>query len=81
MYQNMRVIDSYVDLTWCRLPIIEVVKVKERIVLGEIHLSTTRRHSSMGSHTVICHPTEVTEAFTPTGQVCTRFIDPVMMKG
>jgi len=29
----------------------------------------------MGSHSVICHPTEVTA--TPTGQVGTRFIDPV----
>jgi len=41
------------------------------------------RHLSMGSHSVICHPTEVTFtfAFTPTGQVGTRFIDPVRMKG
>ena len=32
-------------------------KVKERIVLREIHLRTTRRHLSMGSHSVIClHP-------------------------
>ena len=53
------------------------VKVKERIVLREIHLRTTGRHLSMGSHSVICHPT----AFTPTGQVGTRFIDPVRMKG
>jgi len=36
------------------------VKVKERIVLREIHLRTTGRHLSMGSHSVICHPTEVT---------------------
>jgi len=56
------------------------VKVKERIVLREIHLRTTGRHLSMGSHSVICHPTEVT-AFTPTGHVGTRFIDPVRMKG
>jgi len=35
--------------------------------------------SSVGSRSVICHPTEVT--FTPTGQVGTRFIDPVRMKG
>ena len=56
--------------------------VKERIVLREIHLRTTGRHLSMGSHSVICHPTEVTApAFTPTGQVGTRFIDPVKMKG
>jgi len=54
------------------------VKVKERIVLREIHLRTTGRHLSMGSHSVICHPTS---AFTPTGQVGTRFIDPVGMKG
>ena len=55
------------------------MKVKECIVLSEIHLRTTGRHSSMGSHSVICHPTEV--AFIPTGQVGTRFIDPVRMKG
>jgi len=36
------------------------VKVKERIVLREIHLRTTGRYLSMGSHSVICHPTEVT---------------------
>jgi len=35
-------------------------KVKERIVLREIHLRTTGRHLLMGSHSVICHPTEVT---------------------
>ena len=56
-----------------------LVKVKERIVLSEIHLRTTGRHLSMGSHGVICHPTEV--AFTPTGQVGTRSIDPVRKKG
>ena len=54
-------------------------KVKEHIVLREIHLRTMGRHLSMGSHSVICHPTEVT--FTPTGQVGTQFIDPVRMKG
>jgi len=31
------------------------VKVKERIVLSEIHIRTTGRHLSMGSHSVICH--------------------------
>ena len=36
-------------------------KVKERIVLREIHLRTTGCHLSMGSHSVICHPTEVTD--------------------
>jgi len=35
------------------------IKVKERIVLSEIHLRTTGRHLSMGSHSAICHPTEV----------------------
>ena len=35
-------------------------KVKECIVLCEIHLRTTGCHLSMGSHSVICHPTEVT---------------------
>ena len=34
------------------------VKVKERIVLSEIHLRTTGRHLSMGSHSIICHPTD-----------------------
>jgi len=59
-----------------------MVKVKERIVLREIHLRTTGRHLSMGSYTVICHPTEVTAPLSPpTGQVGTRFIDPVRMKG
>ena len=59
------------------------VYVKERIVLREIHLRTTGRHLSVKSHSVICHPTEVTSvpAFTPTGQAGTRFIDPVRMKG
>jgi len=39
---------------------LSIVKVKERIVLREIHLSTTGRHLSVGSHSVICHPTVVT---------------------
>jgi len=58
---------------------IKVKKVNERIVLREIHLRTTGRYLSMGSHSVFCHPTEVT--LTPIGQVGTRFIDPVRMKG
>ena len=41
------------------------VKVKERIVLREIHLRTTGRHLSMGSHSVICHLTEVTAPPSP----------------
>ena len=41
------------------------VKVKERIVLREIHLRTTGRHLSTGSHSVICHPTEVTAPPSP----------------
>ena len=36
------------------------IKVKQRIVLSEIHLRTTGRHLSIGSHSVICHPTELT---------------------
>jgi len=40
-------------------------KVKDRIVLSEIHLRTTGRHLSMGSHSVICHPTEVTAPPSP----------------
>ena len=43
---------------------------KERIVLREIHLRTTGRHLSMGSHSVICHPTEVTAPPSPqTGRL------------
>jgi len=38
---------------------IVVKKVKERIVLREIHLRTTGRHLSMGSHSVICHPRQM----------------------
>ena len=41
------------------------VKVKERIVLREIHLRTTGRHLSLGSHSVICHLTEVTAPPSP----------------
>ena len=40
-------------------------KIKERKVLSEIHLRTTGRHLSMGSHSVICHPTEVTAPPSP----------------
>ena len=36
------------------------VKVKQRVVLREIHLRTMGHHLSMGSHSVICHLTEVT---------------------
>jgi len=39
-------------------------EVKERIVLREIHLRTTGRHLSMGSHSITCHPTEVTARIT-----------------
>ena len=38
----------------------KVKEVKERIVLREIHLRTMELHLSMGSYSVICHPTEVT---------------------
>ena len=44
---------------------VSLIKVKERIVLREIHLRTTGRHLSMGSHSVICHPTEVTAPPSP----------------
>ena len=55
-------------------------KVKERIVLREIHLRTTERHLSMGSHSVICHPTEVTAP--PSPQPDRLVLDfPVRMKG
>ena len=39
--------------------------VKEHIVLREIHLRTMGRHLSMGSHSVICYPTEVTTPPSP----------------
>ena len=64
--------------------VVTMVKVKERIVLREIHLRTTGRHLSMGSHSVCYLPPDRggRPAFTPTaatGQVGTRFIDPVRM--
>ena len=45
----------------------EVVKVKEHIVLHEIHLRTMGRHLSMESqsHSVTCHPTEMTAPPSP----------------
>ena len=52
------------EISGCR-SIIKVKKVKDRIVLSEIHLRTTGRHLSMGSHSVICHPTEVTAPPSP----------------
>jgi len=59
------------------------VKVKkERIVLREIHLRTTGRHLSNGITQCYLLPDRGGRpAFTPTGQVGTRFIDPVRMKG
>ena len=56
------------------------VEVKESIVLREIHLRTTGLHLSMGSHRL---PRDRSDrpAFTPPGQIGTRFIDPVKMKG
>ena len=69
------------DTVQCICYIIKV-KVKERIVLREIHLRTTARHLSMGSHSVICHPTEVTAPpSSQPPQVGTRFINSVRMKG
>jgi len=57
-------------------------KVKERIVLSEFDPRTTGRQLSMGSHSVYLPPDRDDHpAFTPTGQVDTRFIDPVRMKG
>ena len=57
-------------------------KVKERIVLREIHLRTTGRHLSNGITQCYLLPNRGGRpAFTPTGQVGTRFIDPVRMKG
>ena len=59
-----------------------MVKVKERIVLREIHLRTTGRHLSMGSHSFICHPTEVTAPPSPQpGRLILDLSTPVRMKG
>ena len=55
---------------------------KECIVLREIHLRTTGRHLSNGITQCYLLPDRGGRpAFTPTGQVGTRFIDPVRMKG
>ena len=57
-------------------------KVKEHIVLREIHLRTTRCHLSNGITQCYLLPDRGGRpAFTPTGQVGTRFIDPIRMKG
>ena len=45
--------------------VVYIVKVKERIVLSEIHLRTTGRHLSMGSHNAICYRTELTAPPSP----------------
>jgi len=62
--------------------IIKGKKVKERIRIREIHLRTTGRHLSNGITQCYLLPDRGDRpAFTPTGQVGTRFIDPVRMKG
>ena len=48
-------------------------KVKERIVLREIHLRTTGLHLSMGSHSVISYPTEVTAPPSPQPGRCSKY--------
>ena len=51
-----------------RLPatdFIQLKKVKVKEKERAIHLRTTGRHLSMGSHSVICHPTEVTAPPSP----------------
>jgi len=54
---------------------------KERIVLREIYLRTTGRYLSNGITQCYLLPDKSGRpAFTPTGQVGTRFIDPVRMK-
>jgi len=59
-----------------------IKKVRERIVLREIHIRTTGRHLSNGITQCYLLPDRGGRpAFTPTGQVGTRFIDPVRMKG
>ena len=57
-------------------------KGKERIVLREIHPRTAERHLSNGITQCYLLPDKGGRpAFTPTGEVGTRFIDPVKMKG
>jgi len=74
-------------LEWFGYPKVKITedkgkKVKERIVLREIHLRTTGRHLSNGITQCYLLPDRGGRpAFTPTGQVGTRFIDPVRMKG
>ena len=70
--------------TWFRLTVwvTDMKKVKEHIVLSEIHLRTTGRHLSNGITQCYLLPDRGGRpAFTPTGQVDTRFIDPVRIKG
>ena len=60
------------------------VKVKERIVLSEIHLRSQNYGTPLVNGITQCYlPPDRGDcpAFTPTGQVGTRFIDPVRMKG
>ena len=45
--------------------VVKKKKAKERIVLREIHLRTKGRHLSVGSHSITCHPTEVTALPSP----------------
>ena len=47
-------------LIQCFNVLIQKERINQRIVFREIHLRTTGRHLSLGSHSVICHPTEVT---------------------
>ena len=49
------------------------VKVKQHTVLSEIHLRTMGCHLSMGSHNVICHPTEMSTL--PSPQQSTLVLD------
>ena len=49
-----QLIAKQLSAEWCACKLIAnstYLKVKERIVLSEIHLRTTGRHLSMGSHT------------------------------
>ena len=55
--------------------------IKERVVLREIHLRTTRRHlSNRITQCYLLPDRGGCPAFTPTGQVGTRFMDPIRMK-
>ena len=53
-------VELQLDNNFIQQMLFRLLLKKERIRIREIHLRTTGLHLSMGSHSVICHPTEVT---------------------